>query len=179
MATGSERQLTVDGEPYMSWGKLPDSGLIVIQIKKHGLKMPPVGAQFSPDDRYLVASLNDERKVETVPFVEWVPTDGSLRPIVLEVRHPYTGDQETSESSLWVIVLCSPELRYTLPEAGVVSSAEAFDTNKLNTSNSVFDILKRMIPTNPVSALANGDMLGIIFFAIFFGIALNLSLIHI
>lgn len=103
--TGSERQLTVDGEPYMSWGKLPDSGLIVIQIKKHGLKMPPVGAQFSPDDRYLVASLNDERKVETVPFVEWVPTDGSLRPIVHEVRHPYTGDQETSESSLWVFDL--------------------------------------------------------------------------
>ena len=58
--------------------------------------------------------------------------------------------------------------------AATISSAEAFDTNKLNTSNSVFDILKRMIPTNPVSALANGDMLGIIFFAIYFGIALNL-----
>jgi len=58
--------------------------------------------------------------------------------------------------------------------AATINSAEAFDTNKLNTSNSVFDILKRMIPTNPLSALANGDMLGIIFFSIFFGIALNL-----
>ena len=58
--------------------------------------------------------------------------------------------------------------------ASTISNAEVFDTSKLNTSASVFDILKRMIPTNPISALANGDMLGIIFFAIFFGIALNL-----
>ena len=49
----------------------------------------------------------------------------------------------------------------------------AYDTEKLSSSTSVLDILKRMIPLNPVSALANGDMLGIIFFAIFFGVMMS------
>jgi len=39
-------------------------------------------------------------------------------------------------------------------------------------SSSFKDILIGIIPTNPIAALANGDMLSIIFFSIFFGIAL-------
>jgi Na+/H+-dicarboxylate symporter len=39
--------------------------------------------------------------------------------------------------------------------------------------DSLFDIFVRMIPTNPVEAMANGDMLGIIFFAIVLGVSLN------
>ena len=39
-------------------------------------------------------------------------------------------------------------------------------------SQSFIDILIGIIPTNPIAALANGDMLAIIFFSIFFGIAL-------
>ena len=54
--------------------------------------------------------------------------------------------------------------------ASTINEVSAFDTGKLSTSTSVLDILKRMIPLNPVSALAGGDVLGIIFFAIFFGI---------
>ena len=54
--------------------------------------------------------------------------------------------------------------------AALIDQAGAFDTNKLSTSTSILDILKRMIPTNPISALASGDILGVIFFAIFFGI---------
>ena len=57
--------------------------------------------------------------------------------------------------------------------ASTISNAGSFDTSKLNTSNSILDILKRMIPINPISALSSGDMLGIIFFAIFFGIILS------
>jgi len=57
--------------------------------------------------------------------------------------------------------------------ATTISDAGSFDTSKLSSSSSILDILKRMIPLNPVSALANGDMLGIIFFAIFFGIVLS------
>mgnify|MGYP006079563701 CR=1 FL=1 len=49
----------------------------------------------------------------------------------------------------------------------------AYDTSKLSSSTSILDILKRMIPLNPVSAMANGDMLGIIFFAIFFGVMIS------
>ena len=57
--------------------------------------------------------------------------------------------------------------------ASTISNAGSFDTSKLNTSNSILDILKRMIPINPISALSSGDMLANIFFAIFFGIVLS------
>ncbi len=39
-------------------------------------------------------------------------------------------------------------------------------------AQSFLDILIGIIPTNPIAAMANGDMLAIIFFSIFFGIAL-------
>ncbi len=57
--------------------------------------------------------------------------------------------------------------------ASTISSAGAYDTSQLSSSSSMLDILKRMIPTNPISAFANGDMLAIIFFAVFFGITLS------
>ena len=57
--------------------------------------------------------------------------------------------------------------------AAVIDQAGVFDTDKLSSSTSILDILKRMIPINPISALASGDILGIIFFAIFFGIMMN------
>ena len=49
-----------------------------------------------------------------------------------------------------------------------------FDPSKIQAPGSTLDILTRMIPTNPFQALANSDMLGIIFFAIFFGIVINM-----
>ena len=57
--------------------------------------------------------------------------------------------------------------------AAPLDQVNAFDTTKLSSTNSILDILKRMIPLNPMSALASGDILGIIFFAIFFGITMN------
>jgi proton glutamate symport protein len=57
--------------------------------------------------------------------------------------------------------------------AAPIDQVGAFDTTKLSSTSSILDILKRMIPLNPVSALASGDILGIIFFAIFFGIMMN------
>ena len=52
--------------------------------------------------------------------------------------------------------------------AVVIDQIGAYDTSKLSSSTSILDILKRMIPLNPIGAL-----LGIIFFAIFFGIMMN------
>ena len=57
--------------------------------------------------------------------------------------------------------------------ATIISSAESYDTTQLNSSTSILDILKRMIPINPIATFANGDMLGIIFFAVFFGVTLS------
>ena len=44
----------------------------------------------------------------------------------------------------------------------------------LKTPGSLGEVVIRMIPINPVSAAANGDMLGIIFFSLIFGIALTM-----
>lgn len=46
---------------------------------------------------------------------------------------------------------------------------------KLQKPGSLFEIILRMIPTNPVQAAAEMDMLGIIFFAIITGIGLTLA----
>jgi len=44
-----------------------------------------------------------------------------------------------------------------------------FDPSALNTPSSPFEIIIRMIPTNPFSAAVNGDILAIIFWCIVFG----------
>ena len=50
---------------------------------------------------------------------------------------------------------------------------ESFDYSKLQKPGSPADILIRMIPLNPIQAASSGDMLGIIFFAIFLGVGLT------
>ncbi len=52
-------------------------------------------------------------------------------------------------------------------------SESPYDASQLQTDGGFSDIILRMIPTNPISSLANGDILSIIFFAIIFGIAMN------
>jgi len=63
-----------------------------------------------------------------------------------------------------------------LPGAGVVlpGNTEVFDISNLKTPDSLGGIIYRMIPTNPVSAAANGDVLALIFFSIMFGLGITL-----
>ena len=51
--------------------------------------------------------------------------------------------------------------------------SNGFDNSNLQKPGSPADILIRMIPLNPFQAASSGDMLGIIFFAIFMGIGLT------
>lgn len=92
IASGHERRLTNDGETYFSYGKFPDSGLQYIPLKKSGVVLPPFGGAFSPDGRYLLCPRIDERSVGIDPFIEHVPTDGSMRPVVHEIRRAFAGD---------------------------------------------------------------------------------------
>ncbi|MEE9466645.1 MAG: dicarboxylate/amino acid:cation symporter [Candidatus Neomarinimicrobiota bacterium] len=55
----------------------------------------------------------------------------------------------------------------------VVAQEQMISPEDLEQAGSVADILLRIIPVNPVQAAASGDILGIIFFAIFFGFALT------
>ena len=63
--------------------------------------------------------------------------------------------------------LIKPGIDMNLPPS------ESYDYSKLNTPESMGDILIRMIPKNPISSAAEGDMLAIIFFAIFLGVAIS------
>ena len=60
------------------------------------------------------------------------------------------------------------------PGIGVdLPKSDSFDVSKLNKPGSPAEILIRMIPLNPISAASNGDMLGLIFFALFLGISIT------
>lgn len=61
------------------------------------------------------------------------------------------------------------------PGAGTKFSSlgQAFDPETLQKPSSLAEILIRMIPLNPIAAMANGDMLGIIFWSIVFGFAIT------
>ena len=61
-----------------------------------------------------------------------------------------------------------PGYSYTQSE-----TTKVYDYSNLNTPDSTLDIFIRMIPTNPISAAADGDMLSIIFFTILLGIAIT------
>ena len=95
LESGDERPLTGDGLPGLAYGKWPDTSLITIPRRKTGWPLPPFMTAFSPDSRYLIAPRIDERRLPAMPFIEWVPTDGSRRPVVHDLRMPITGDAET------------------------------------------------------------------------------------
>jgi len=52
-------------------------------------------------------------------------------------------------------------------------ATKVYDYSNLNTPDSTLDIFVRMIPTNPIAAATEGDMLSIIFFTILLGIAIT------
>ncbi len=91
--SGNERRLTDDGAPYFSYGATPENSLSAIPRRKRGTVFPPSGT-WSPDGRYLISRRVDEREVLVNPFVEWVPQDGSRRPIVHAIRTPLAGELE-------------------------------------------------------------------------------------
>ena len=61
------------------------------------------------------------------------------------------------------------------PGVGVLMNtrAESYDLSNLSESGGIVGILVRMIPTNPIQAMANGEMLSIIFWSIVFGFGIT------
>jgi len=55
----------------------------------------------------------------------------------------------------------------------IQAGGKDFDPSSLNQPGSLGSILLRMIPTNPVQAMANGDVLAVIFFSIILGMAIT------
>lgn len=124
--TGAERALTDDGQPNFSWGKLPESSLLTIPTRKYGLKFPPIGAALSPDGRWLFAVKLDERKVGLSPFVEHVPTDGSMRPKLYQIHSPIMGDADGLRSELFLFDLETGAKRAIALETAPAAAFEVF-----------------------------------------------------
>ena len=57
--------------------------------------------------------------------------------------------------------------------AKVPDTVEEFDPSQLQQPDALGGIFIRMIPTNPVKAAAEGDILGVIFFSIILGFAIT------
>jgi len=77
-------------------------------------------------------------------------------------------------TSLFAILIGLTLTNLIQPGQGVnLGDQNAFDPTQLSKPGSPADILIRMIPLNPFQAASSGDMLGIIFFAIFLGVGLT------
>ena len=77
-------------------------------------------------------------------------------------------------TSLFAIIIGLTLTNLIQPGQGVsIGHQSTFDATQLNKPGSPADILIRMIPINPFSAIASGDMLGIIFFGIILGVGLT------
>jgi proton glutamate symport protein len=77
-------------------------------------------------------------------------------------------------TSLFAIIIGLTLTNLIQPGIGVeLGSNGSFDASNLKTPGSPAEILIRMVPLNPFNAAASGDMLGIIFFAIFLGISIS------
>ncbi len=92
-ATGKQRALTTDGEERWAYGKSPDSNLTTITWKRAGAPPPPA-LLWAPDSRRVLTHRLDERRVKPLHLHQSVPEDGSVRPVLHEMRVPFPGDEE-------------------------------------------------------------------------------------
>lgn len=77
-------------------------------------------------------------------------------------------------TSLFAIVIGLTLTNLIKPGEGVsIDMSREHSASDLERPSSLFEIIIRMIPENPVSAATETDMLGIIFFALLFGFALT------
>ncbi|MBL7052997.1 MAG: dicarboxylate/amino acid:cation symporter [Candidatus Marinimicrobia bacterium] len=77
-------------------------------------------------------------------------------------------------TSLFAIIVGLTLTNLLHPGVGVeLGATSTFDSSQLQKPGSPAEILIRMIPLNPIKAMSSGDMLGVIFFAIFLGVAIT------
>lgn len=92
IASGNERALTQDGEPFYCYASTPSAS---------GFKWaaPGLQASWSPDGKRLFTLQMDTRKVKTMPMIAHVPSDGRLRPFVIDPdrRVALPGDDNIDE----------------------------------------------------------------------------------
>ena len=91
LGSGEERPLTRDGEDFYCYASSPSAYGV-----KHSTQ---VEALWSPDSKRLFTLQLDTRSVKTLPMIQHVPQDGSLRPILMGAnrRVAFPGDENIDE----------------------------------------------------------------------------------
>lgn len=92
LSRGEEQALTFDGKesyvygaPASAWGH------------PHGTALQ---VRWSPDSKQIFTVQRDTRQVQTLPMIQHVPKDGSLRPTVKQIKIAYPGDENIEELRL-------------------------------------------------------------------------------
>ena len=105
IATGEEYALTKDGEEHYSYAVVGNGW---------GIDMLPLGpgvqARWSVDSKRILTVQRDSRQVKTVPIVEHVPQDGSIRPKLHSIKMAMQGDEHIPEYRLVSIDVASGRL---------------------------------------------------------------------
>lgn len=91
--TGSQRQLTTDGETHYSYG-------VDAETRFHPDLAPKV--IWSPNSKYIFTAQTDDRQVLDAPVCDYAP-EGKLRPQVVHYRNSYPGDLHVPTFRLTVI----------------------------------------------------------------------------
>ena len=109
LASGEEQALTEDGE---------DDLVYAIEGEGYGALSDPWGrraqAAWSPDSRRIFTLLRDTRQVKTLPVVQHVPLDGSIRPKVVHYKIANPGDEHTPEYHFLAIEVASGSIQKAL-----------------------------------------------------------------
>ena len=108
LASGEERALTSDGEPYWDYAGTPEGDGSAVSDRGRGIARPPV-VRWSPDSRRLLTHRLDQRGVPDTPMVRHVPPDGVL-PELLTYRQNRPGDPIVVTSQLLLIDVESGEV---------------------------------------------------------------------
>ena len=101
--SGEERALTLDGEEFYEYGALS-----TIWGKTYP-NTKAVQARWSPDGKRVFTLQKDRRRVNTIPVVQYVPLDGSIRPKVEYKKLAYPMDTHVETYRLLVIDIDSDQ----------------------------------------------------------------------
>ncbi|RMG22439.1 MAG: dicarboxylate/amino acid:cation symporter [Bacteroidetes bacterium] len=116
------------------------------------------------------ASLGDIRKVGKMGlkafafFMFTTAVAATIGIAVANIGQPGVGMPEEKKT----------ELIAQYEEQSLQQAAEAEELAEKSELEKIFDLMVRIVPTNPFQSLAEGDMLGVIFFALFLGICITL-----
>ena len=114
--SGEERALTQDGEIDFAYGADSCAWGMLHPIEQSAI--------WSPDSKRLLFVRRDKRQVKTLPLVNHIPHDGSIRPTLEQIKVAYPGDQHIETYQPLMVDLVSGRISMANYPAMYSSSSE-------------------------------------------------------